>query len=75
MSKLETGRPVFHCILYTLYIFSGKRACVGYEDGVVKLWDLKTGDIVHTFSGRQSSFQVISEVIMFLSLGAISKLN
>lgn len=28
---------------------NGTNACVGYADGVVKLWDLKTGSAVHTW--------------------------
>ncbi|XP_019614224.1 PREDICTED: angio-associated migratory cell protein-like [Branchiostoma belcheri] len=31
----------------------GKRLSVGYEDGAVKVWDLKQGAALHTFSGHQ----------------------
>ncbi|XP_036396826.1 angio-associated migratory cell protein [Megalops cyprinoides] len=30
----------------------GKRAVVGYEDGVVRLWDLKQGNAVHVIKGH-----------------------
>lgn len=32
----------------------GKRACVGYGDGSIKVWDLKTGAAIQTFSGHNS---------------------
>ncbi|CAL1543520.1 unnamed protein product [Lymnaea stagnalis] len=31
----------------------GKTACVGYEDGVIKIWDLKTEELLHTISGYE----------------------
>ncbi|XP_059175600.1 angio-associated migratory cell protein-like [Physella acuta] len=31
----------------------GKHACVGYEDGVIKIWDLKSEQAVHTVSGHE----------------------
>ena len=31
----------------------GKRVCAGYEDGSVRIWDLKTGAVIHTLSGIQ----------------------
>ena len=30
----------------------GKRACAGYGDGVIKVWDLKSGSHVQTFTGE-----------------------
>lgn len=30
----------------------GKRMCVGYDDGSVRLWDLKSGTVQHTLSGN-----------------------
>ncbi|MBN3321465.1 AAMP protein, partial [Atractosteus spatula] len=30
----------------------GKRAVVGYEDGVVRLWDLKQGNSIHVIKGQ-----------------------
>jgi len=36
------------CILYGCW--SGKRACVGYADGAVKLLDLKTGSSIFTLA-------------------------
>ncbi|BFZ21975.1 hypothetical protein BsWGS_25014 [Bradybaena similaris] len=32
---------------------NGTVACVGYEDGAVKIWDLKTSTATHTISGRE----------------------
>ena len=32
--------------------FSGKRAVVGYEDGSVRLWDLKQGNAIHVIKGE-----------------------
>ncbi|XP_059823503.1 angio-associated migratory cell protein [Hypanus sabinus] len=32
----------------------GKRAVVGYEDGTVKVWDLKQGTPLHVFKGQDS---------------------
>lgn len=29
----------------------GKRAVVGYEDGTVRVWDLKQGNAVHVIKG------------------------
>ncbi|XP_055870079.1 angio-associated migratory cell protein-like [Biomphalaria glabrata] len=31
----------------------GKTACVGYEDGVVKIWDLKSSSAIHTVSDHE----------------------
>ena len=31
---------------------SGKRACAGYEDGSVKVWDLKAGTPLRTLTGK-----------------------
>ena len=31
---------------------SGKRACAGYEDGSVKVWDLKAGTPIRTLTGK-----------------------
>ena len=32
--------------------FSGKRACVGYQDGALKIWDLKAGTPLHSITGK-----------------------
>ena len=32
--------------------FPGKRACTGYEDGTVKVWDLKAGTPLCTLNGK-----------------------
>ena len=37
-----------------MLLLVGKRACTGYEDGVVKVWDLKAGTALHTFTGKSS---------------------
>lgn len=29
----------------------GKRAVVGYEDGTVRVWDLKQGNAIHVIKG------------------------
>lgn len=36
-----------------LYILqTGKRLCVGYDDGTVKLWDMKSGGMIHNITGN-----------------------
>lgn len=30
----------------------GKRAVVGYEDGSVRVWDLKQGNTIHVIKGK-----------------------
>lgn len=30
----------------------GKHLCAGYDDGTIKVWDIKTGDVWKTISGR-----------------------
>lgn len=37
----------FTCIFYIL----GKRVCVGYEDGSVKIWDMKTASCLQNVNG------------------------
>lgn len=32
----------------------GKRAVVGYEDGTVRVWDLKQGNAIHVIKGGYS---------------------
>ncbi|KAK6166332.1 hypothetical protein SNE40_023054 [Patella caerulea] len=32
----------------------GKRLCTGCEDGTVKIWDLKSGESLHTISGHEA---------------------
>lgn len=34
----------------------GKRVAMGYEDGTIRIWDLKEVAVVHTISGRLSFF-------------------
>ena len=38
----------------TIY-FKGKRAVCGYEDGSLKIWDLKTTTAIYQFNQHQSS--------------------
>lgn len=35
-------------------MLAGKRLVAGYEDGTVKVWDLKSGSALHSFSGEYS---------------------
>lgn len=32
----------------------GKRAVVGYEDGTIRVWDLKQGNAIHVIKGQSS---------------------
>ncbi|KAK3741761.1 hypothetical protein RRG08_020955 [Elysia crispata] len=34
------------------FLPDGKHACVGYEDGAVKIWDLKSNQALHSISGH-----------------------
>ena len=34
-----------------LKFITGKRAVVGYQDGAVKIWDLKSGSVLHHVTG------------------------
>ena len=54
---LKFCRCKFYCLLFgTLnaynFFYIGKRACVGYEDGSLRLWDLKGGTVQQTVSGK-----------------------
>lgn len=31
----------------------GKRAVVGYEDGTIRIWDLKQGNPIHVLKGMR----------------------
>jgi len=37
--------------------FSGRRACVGYDDGTVKVWDLKSSVALQTFTAASQGHQ------------------
>ncbi|MGH0114446.1 UNVERIFIED_CONTAM: hypothetical protein FKN15_017746 [Acipenser sinensis] len=37
----------------------GKRAVVGYEDGIIRLWDLKQGNTSHVLKGEKKGGQVV----------------
>lgn len=60
----------------------GKRACSAYEDGSVKIWDLKTGSQIQHFTGHLSHQKAITSltchhdnaVIMSGSLDGTAKL-
>lgn len=48
----------------------GKRAVVGYEDGTVRVWDLKQGNAIHVIKGGNGGLEVAQEntaAIMFES--------
>ncbi|KAI5108923.1 angio-associated migratory cell protein [Silurus meridionalis] len=38
-------------LIFTFCLISGKRAMVGYEDGTLRLWDLKQGNAIHIIKG------------------------
>ena len=38
--------------LEVFFLITGKRAVVGYQDGAVKIWDLKLGSVLHYLTGR-----------------------
>lgn len=38
------------------FFSAGKRAVVGYEDGTVRVWDLKQGNAIHVIKGESGSF-------------------
>lgn len=42
------------CVLlfFSYYFSPGKRAVVGYEDGTVRVWDLKQGNAIHVIKGE-----------------------
>ena len=46
-------------------LFTGKRACVGYENGSLRIWDLKGGTILHNVSGNVKAGQPTKWVVNF----------
>lgn len=46
-NRLKSYFITFTCIFY----ISGKRVCVGYEDGSVKVWDMKTTSCLQNVNG------------------------
>jgi WD40 repeat protein len=42
--------------------FSGKRAAVGYEDGTVKVFDMKAGTVLHHIPQRQAHTGTITDM-------------
>jgi len=42
--------------MFTIILYSGKRMCVGYDDGTLKVWDLKTATVQHNLAGMAVLF-------------------
>lgn len=45
-----------------LNVSPGKRAVVGYEDGTVRVWDLKQGNAVYVIKGESGRFILLSQL-------------
>lgn len=45
-----------------MFLADGKRAVVGYADGTVKLWDLKTEKSLHHFKGGDAHGTLVSSI-------------
>lgn len=45
------------CIFH--HLSPGKRAVVGYEDGTVRVWDLKQGNAIHVIKGESDGSHII----------------
>lgn len=45
----------------TKHSSSGKRAVVGYEDGTVRVWDLKQGNTIHVIKGRSGIILMLTQ--------------
>ncbi|GFN90510.1 angio-associated migratory cell protein, partial [Plakobranchus ocellatus] len=41
------------------FLPDGKHACVGYEDGTIKIWDLKSNQTVHSVSGHEGHQEAV----------------
>ena len=56
---------------FLLLSFKGKRACVGYEDGTLKVWDLKKGTTVFHLTGKDGIYCYSSyscdSIILFIT--------
>lgn len=53
----------------------GKRAVVGYEDGTMRIWDLKQGTSLHVLKGREEINHLLRALTWgraFISLWALS---
>lgn len=46
-------------------IHAGKRAVVGYEDGTVRIWDLKQGNSLHVLKGIKRFFPLFLHLFGF----------
>lgn len=44
---------------HIFFFIAGKRAVVGYEDGTVRVWDLKQGNAAHVIKGESSFFLLV----------------
>lgn len=53
-SESDGGEPRFSPTV----VSAGKRAAVGYEDGTVRVWDLKHGNAIHVVKGTVDGFPV-----------------
>uniref|UniRef100_A0A8C9EM09 Angio associated migratory cell protein n=1 Tax=Pavo cristatus TaxID=9049 RepID=A0A8C9EM09_PAVCR len=59
-SSVETAKPSRAggkgcgklCLYLLVLIYPGKRAVVGYEDGTMRIWDLKQGTSLHVLKGQ-----------------------
>lgn len=45
--------------LFYFIFLAGKRAVVGYEDGTVRVWDLKQGNAIHVIKGESCSSRTL----------------
>lgn len=56
---LAGGKGCGKLCLYLLVLFyPGKRAVVGYEDGTMRIWDLKQGTSLHVLKGGKGVFHL-----------------
>lgn len=47
------GRAAGGCLYLLSLCHAGKRAVVGYEDGTMRIWDLKQGTSLHVLKGKE----------------------
>lgn len=52
----------------TISFSPGKRAVVGYEDGTVRVWDLKQGNAIHVIKGEFFLYFYFPDVIITLKV-------
>lgn len=51
---MTNAKTQLHQNLTDMNSSPGKRAVVGYEDGTVRVWDLKQGNTIHVIKGKYS---------------------